>query len=205
MLWKPYRAPHRLIARLGLRYQTHFQRLGISESATRAEVRVAFLSLAKRLHPDVSARKDLAAAQRDFVALKAAYDVLSDADSRARYTATLSRGADSLSHADDDRDGHAHAHSQHHDQHHQQRQHQQQWQHQRGARTDLVSYTVGTWAQLERELEVTIHDPSSTHRKAQCSSPSLLPCLSSSLSPSLCQSCQAHLTAQPLDLSKPFK
>lgn len=159
MLWKPYRAPHRLIARLGLRYQTHFQRLGITESATRAEVRAAFLSLAKRLHPDVSARKDLAAAQRDFVALKAAYDVLSDADSRARYTATLSRGADSLSHAHDDHDGHAHAHSQHHDQHQhdQQRQkHHQQWQQQRGARTDLVSYTVGTWAQLERELEVTI-------------------------------------------------
>ena len=133
-------------------YQSHFERLGVGEGASRAEVRAAFLSLAKRLHPDVST-KDLAAAQRDFVALKAAYDVLSDAESRARYTATLRRGGKSHpeSHDDDGQGVHSHYHARAHSQHHNQQQRQQQ----RGAKTDLVSYTVGTWAQLEMELEVT--------------------------------------------------
>jgi len=60
-----------------------YQRLGVARGATEPEIKKAYRSLAKQLHPDRN-RDNLKAAER-FAQVTAAYDMLSDADKRARY------------------------------------------------------------------------------------------------------------------------
>ncbi|MFL6733598.1 MAG: DnaJ C-terminal domain-containing protein [Sphingomicrobium sp.] len=60
-----------------------YQRLGIQRGASEAEVKKAYRSLAKQLHPDRN-RDNPKAAER-FGQITAAYDLLSDKDKRARY------------------------------------------------------------------------------------------------------------------------
>jgi len=62
----------------------HYHVLGIAPSATQEEVRLAWLSRAKELHPDSSPRH-AARSAADFLRAKEAYDVLRDANSRRRY------------------------------------------------------------------------------------------------------------------------
>ena len=73
--------------------QDHFGRLEISRSATTEDVKEAFLSLAKRYHPDkLSAlgQAHLVPQGRElFARIKDAYDVLVDPASRAKYIAEL--------------------------------------------------------------------------------------------------------------------
>jgi len=68
----------------------HHARLNLSPGASSAAIKAAFVQNAKKCHPDVT-NGDIATAQRDFVALKAAYDVLSNPKSRALYLQSLSR------------------------------------------------------------------------------------------------------------------
>ena len=75
---------------------THYQTLGIKSSASEEEVRAAFRSLAKKLHPDVSKEKD---AEAKFKQLNEAHSVLSDEKSRREYDSTLRRSSSSLSSA----------------------------------------------------------------------------------------------------------
>jgi hypothetical protein len=69
-------------------FTSHYERLGVPIHATRGEIRSAFIRLAKVHHPDVSASQD---SEREFVALKQAFDVLNDPQQRELYTSQLSR------------------------------------------------------------------------------------------------------------------
>src|SRR5688500_11570000 len=60
-----------------------YQQLGIKRGASEAEVKKAYRSLAKQLHPDRN--KDNPKAAERFSQITHAYDLLSDKDQRARY------------------------------------------------------------------------------------------------------------------------
>ena len=60
-----------------------YQRLGIKRGASEAEVKKAYRSLAKQLHPDRN--QDNPKAGERFNQVTQAYDILSDKDKRARY------------------------------------------------------------------------------------------------------------------------
>lgn len=60
-----------------------YQRLGIKRGASEEEVKKAYRSLAKQLHPDRN--QDNPKAAERFSQVTAAYDLLSDKDKRARY------------------------------------------------------------------------------------------------------------------------
>ncbi len=61
--------------------EDHYARLGLAPAATRAEIIAAFRSKARLLHPDVPKTGNAGA----FVAVKQAYDVLSNTERRAAY------------------------------------------------------------------------------------------------------------------------
>ena len=60
-----------------------YQRLGLKRGATEAEIKKAYRSLAKQLHPDRN--KDNPNTAKRFSEVTAAYDLLSDKDKRAQY------------------------------------------------------------------------------------------------------------------------
>jgi DnaJ-class molecular chaperone len=60
-----------------------YQRLGLKRGASEAEIKKAYRSLAKQLHPDRNTDNPKAAER--FAQVTAAYDLLSDKDKRARY------------------------------------------------------------------------------------------------------------------------
>src|SRR3954463_15684113 len=60
-----------------------YQRLGIQRGASEADIKKAYRSLAKQLHPDRN--KDNPDAAKRFGEITQAYDLLSDKDKRARY------------------------------------------------------------------------------------------------------------------------
>src|SRR5881275_1455098 len=60
-----------------------YQRLGLKRGATEPEIKKAYRSLAKQLHPDRN--KDNPNAAKRFGEITQAYDLLSDKDKRARY------------------------------------------------------------------------------------------------------------------------
>jgi len=60
----------------------HYSTLGVSVTATLAEIKAAYRKLALKLHPDVSASPD---AHSQFLALTEAYDVLSEPAARELY------------------------------------------------------------------------------------------------------------------------
>src|SRR5512141_422460 len=60
-----------------------YQRLGVQRGASEAEIKKAYRSLAKHLHPDRN--KDNPNAAKRFGEITQAYDLLSDKDKRARY------------------------------------------------------------------------------------------------------------------------
>src|ERR671912_333693 len=60
-----------------------YQQLGIKRGASEAEIKKAYRSLAKQLHPDRN--QDNPKAAERFAQVTRAYDLLSDKDKRARY------------------------------------------------------------------------------------------------------------------------
>jgi hypothetical protein len=65
--------------------------LGVNPNATQAEIRAAYLKLAKQWHPDRNPGNE-AEAERRFKEIAHAYDVLSDPDKRAAYDASGAAG-----------------------------------------------------------------------------------------------------------------
>jgi molecular chaperone DnaJ len=67
---------------------THYETLGVSNAATAEEIKTAYRKLAKENHPDKRIGDSEAASK--FNTIQTAYDVLSDANKRATYDASLS-------------------------------------------------------------------------------------------------------------------
>jgi curved DNA-binding protein CbpA len=65
--------------------RSHYETLGVSRDASLAEIRKAYRVLALRWHPDKNTGCDRAEAERRFVEIGAAYEVLSDEQKRAAY------------------------------------------------------------------------------------------------------------------------
>src|SRR5207245_8537371 len=73
-----------------MRDQDLYQVLGVTRSASSDEVRRAYYTLAKRLHPDKFTREEIKAkAEKVFGHITEAYSTLSHADSRAKYDEDL--------------------------------------------------------------------------------------------------------------------
>lgn len=62
----------------------YYELLGVSRSASEDEIKKAFRKLARKYHPDVN-RDDPKAAEAKFKEINEAYEVLSNAENRARY------------------------------------------------------------------------------------------------------------------------
>src|SRR3954469_9212010 len=62
-----------------------YEVLGVAKSASEADIKKAFRTLAKKHHPDKHAGD--AAAQKKFQEISAAYDILGDKDKRAQFDA----------------------------------------------------------------------------------------------------------------------
>ena len=65
---------------------THYQLLNLPRIATQEQIRRAYRALAKTLHPDVNPSKDAA---KKFAKLAAAYETLSNVETRRVYDRTL--------------------------------------------------------------------------------------------------------------------
>jgi curved DNA-binding protein CbpA len=67
--------------------EDYYAILGVDESAPQEEIRKAYLTLAKKLHPDryPNDPEQRAVAQREFAKVTRAHDVVSDAQRRAEY------------------------------------------------------------------------------------------------------------------------
>lgn len=70
----------------GVDQSSHYATLGVSRTADEAAVKSAYRRAARTYHPDVNKEPDAAAA---FIAVKKAYDTLSDPGQRARYDMAL--------------------------------------------------------------------------------------------------------------------
>lgn len=68
---------------MAVQYKDYYQTLGVSRTATDADIKKAFRKLAREYHPDVA--KDKKKAEEKFKEINEAYEVLSDADKRKRY------------------------------------------------------------------------------------------------------------------------
>lgn len=71
---------------------THYDRLGVDPSASREEIRLAYLQLARRSHPDTrpnAAAAERAESNRTMAAINAAWFVLRDTDRRRVYDLSI--------------------------------------------------------------------------------------------------------------------
>ncbi|KAG6502117.1 chaperone protein dnaJ 11, chloroplastic-like [Zingiber officinale] len=67
-----------------------YQVLQVAETATTREIKVAYRSMAKRLHPDALPQGGGSGAA-DFIEIRRAYEMLADPAARARYDWSLSQ------------------------------------------------------------------------------------------------------------------
>lgn len=65
-----------------MKYKDYYETLGISRSATEAEIKSAYRKLARKYHPDVNKTKE---AEEKFKDINEAYEVLGDKQKRQRY------------------------------------------------------------------------------------------------------------------------
>ncbi len=72
--------------------KNHYELLGVAQDATEGEIKKAYYKMALKVHPDKHPGKE-AEYREQFDAVKRAYDVLSDTQSRARYDMNLANAA----------------------------------------------------------------------------------------------------------------
>lgn len=65
-----------------MKYKDYYETLGISRSASEAEIKSAYRKLARKYHPDINKTKE---AEEKFKDINEAYEVLSDKSKRQRY------------------------------------------------------------------------------------------------------------------------
>ncbi|KAJ6919802.1 chaperone protein dnaJ 1 [Populus alba x Populus x berolinensis] len=70
--------------------RSFYEILGVSENASREDIKTAFHLLAKKYHPD--ANKNSASAKRKFQEIREAYETLQDSEKRAQYDAMRTGG-----------------------------------------------------------------------------------------------------------------
>jgi len=75
----------------------YYQTLGVARGETPENIKKAFRKLARRYHPDISKEKDAEGRMKE---VNEAYEVLSDAQKRAEYDATLDAAARAFSGAE---------------------------------------------------------------------------------------------------------
>lgn len=68
-----------------MQFKDYYEILGVSKSATQAEIKSAFRKLARQYHPDVVKPKEKEAAETRFKEINEAYEVLGDAEKRQKY------------------------------------------------------------------------------------------------------------------------
>ncbi|XP_077214325.1 DNAJ heat shock family protein isoform X2 [Tasmannia lanceolata] len=85
--------------------------LGVSEDASRDEIKKAFHALAKKYHPD--ANKNNPVAKRKFQEIRDAYETLQDPEKRAQYDREFSKGAEEREYATSGARGFGHAYDDH--------------------------------------------------------------------------------------------
>ena len=68
---------------MSVQYKDYYQTLGVSRSASDADIKKSFRKLAREFHPDVA--KDKKRAEEKFKEINEAYEVLSDAGKRKKY------------------------------------------------------------------------------------------------------------------------
>ncbi|MGI8821072.1 MAG: DnaJ C-terminal domain-containing protein [Chthoniobacterales bacterium] len=68
---------------MAVQFRDYYETLGVSKTATEAEIKSAFRKLARKHHPDVA--KDKATAEEKFKQINEAYEVLSDPEKRQKY------------------------------------------------------------------------------------------------------------------------
>src|SRR5512147_1252258 len=68
---------------MAVQFRDYYDVLGVAKSASEDEIRKAYRKLARKYHPDVNPGD--AKAEERFKEISFAYDVMSDAEKRARY------------------------------------------------------------------------------------------------------------------------
>ena len=67
---------------MGVKFQDYYETLGVSRTASDADIKKAYRKLAQKYHPDVSKERD---AETRFKQINEAYEVLGDPEKRKRY------------------------------------------------------------------------------------------------------------------------
>src|ERR1043166_2955864 len=68
---------------MAVQYKDYYESLGVSRTASDAEIKKAFRRLARQYHPDVA--KDKKKAEEKFKEVNEAYEVLGDPEKRKKY------------------------------------------------------------------------------------------------------------------------
>lgn len=70
---------------MAVQFRDYYETLGVSKTASEAEIKSAFRKLARKHHPDMAKARDKPASEEQFKKINEAYEVLSDPEKRQKY------------------------------------------------------------------------------------------------------------------------